>query len=72
MTQKNFIIYKKPKRNQYSTKRNQSKIDEKYLQSLFTEDIPPKFKVSDKKVKTGIFSISVSTFKDMEDLPAMG
>ena len=46
-----------------------AKIDEKYLQSLLTEDMPPKFKVSDKKVKTGIFSISISSFKDMEDLP---
>jgi len=44
-------------------------IDEKYLQTLFTEDMPPKFKISDKKVKTGIFSISISSFKDMEDLP---
>jgi hypothetical protein len=46
-----------------------ARVDEKYLQSRFTEDIPPKFKVSDKKVKTGIFSISISSFKDMEDLP---
>ena len=34
-------------------------IDEKYLQARFTEDMPPSFKVSDKKVKTGIFSISI-------------
>ena len=46
-------------------------IDEKYLQTFFTEDIPPKFKVSDKGVKTGIFSISISSFKDKEDLPDM-
>jgi hypothetical protein len=48
-------------------------VDDKYLGAhLLDEDFPPSIKVSNKNVKTGVFSISTSNFDDTKQIPTTG